>query len=150
RVQALAARCPGLVHCEYNYTPPLHFAVREGHLPVVRYLVERGANLVYRTYPFGDSLLTMAQDREHGAIAALLRGELARRFPIADGIDRLLRAAGDGDVAGVQSELARDPALARSSNDTGDTALHRAAAAGHLGVVNVLVDAGANIDAVRG
>ena len=149
-VQTLATRCPGLIRCEYNYTPPLHFAVREGHLPVVRYLIERGANVVYHTYPFGDSLLTMAQDREHEAIATLLRGELARRFPIAEGIDRLLRAAGEGDLPGVQSELARNPALARGSNDTGDTALHRAAAGGHLDVVMALVDAGATVDAVRG
>src|SRR5215510_4067850 len=92
RVQALAARCPGLVRCEYNYTPPIHFAVREGHLPVVRYLLEHGADLVYHTYPFGDSLLTMAQDRGHEAIATLVRDELARRFPIADGIERLLQA----------------------------------------------------------
>jgi ankyrin repeat protein len=150
RVDALAGACPGLIHCEYNYTPPLHFAVREGHLPVVRYLVERGATLIYRTYPFGDSLPVMADDREHHDVAALLRRELSRRFPIADGIDRLLEAAAKGDLAGVQSELARRPELARGSNDTGDTALHRAAAGGHVPVVVALLDAGANADAVSG
>src|SRR5262245_14016682 len=129
RVEALVSRCPGLAMCQYNYTPPMHFAVREGHLPIVRYLTERGADLVYHTYPFRDSLLTMAEDREHEGVAQFLRAELTRRFPIVDGIDRLLRAAGDDDLAGVRSELTRRPELARGSNDTGDTPLHRAAAA---------------------
>jgi ankyrin repeat protein len=48
---------------ELKKTPPLHFAVREGHLPLARYLVERGAlDPTYVSYPFKDSLLTMAQE----------------------------------------------------------------------------------------
>jgi len=43
RVLRLLAREPALATCQFNYTPPLHFAVREGHLPLVRALVERGA-----------------------------------------------------------------------------------------------------------
>ena len=66
QVKALASRRPALIRCEYNYTPPIHFAVREGHTEIVRYLLEQGADASsYRTYPFQDSLLTMAQDREH-------------------------------------------------------------------------------------
>jgi hypothetical protein len=42
---APAAAVAALV--EYNYTPPIHFAVREGHLPIVELLVERGADLAY-------------------------------------------------------------------------------------------------------
>jgi hypothetical protein len=41
RVQALAAQCPALLTCQYDYTCPLHLAVREGHLELVRYLVEQ-------------------------------------------------------------------------------------------------------------
>src|SRR5207248_8662382 len=54
-----------IARCEYNYTPPLHFAVREGHLEMVRFLLEQGADATtYRTYPFQDSLVSMAQDRD--------------------------------------------------------------------------------------
>ena len=73
RVKALVARHPGLARHEYNYTPPIHFAVREGHAALVRFLLDRGADPAYRSYPFQDSLLTMAEDREHsdgGARAA--------------------------------------------------------------------------------
>jgi ankyrin repeat protein len=149
QVKALAANRPELIRCEYNYTPPIHFAVREGHLDVVGYLLEQGVDPTYRTYPFGDSLLTMAQDREHDEIAQLLKETLARRFPILEGLENLLDASRKGDLAGVQSELSRDPKLARASNDTGDTALHQAAGGGHLEVIMALLDAGADINAVR-
>jgi uncharacterized protein len=76
-VKALIGRAPALGLVEYNHTPPIHFAVREGHLAVVELLIERGADLAYRTYPFGDSLLMMAEERQHGEVAALRRRPLS-------------------------------------------------------------------------
>lgn len=79
RVKELCSIRPELRTCQYNYTPPLHFAVREGHPVLVRELVERGAlDPTYTTYPFQDLLLTMALDRGHGEIAALLTASLGR------------------------------------------------------------------------
>src|SRR5262249_46596150 len=77
RVKELAQRCPALLTCEYDYTSPLHFSVREGHLDVVRYLVEQGAlDPTYKTHPFLESLVTVADDRGHGEIAELLKRSL--------------------------------------------------------------------------
>jgi hypothetical protein len=74
----LIARRRELSTCQFNYTPPLHFAVREGHLPLVRVLVEHKAlDPSYKTYPFGESLLTMAQDRGDDEIARFLQDALA-------------------------------------------------------------------------
>jgi hypothetical protein len=79
RVMRLLEQRPELSTCQYNYTPPLHLAVREGHLALVRVLVERRAlDPNYKTYPFGDSFLTMAQDRGHDQIARFLRDALGR------------------------------------------------------------------------
>src|SRR5688500_13325105 len=149
-VKSLIARAPGLALVEYNYTPPIHFAVREGHLPIVELLIERGADLAYRSYPFADSLLMMAEDREHEHVAALLRRQLARRFALAPGTKEIIEAARAGSLAGVRAELARDPGLARVSNETGDTPLHHAANGGHLDIVRELLAAGADPDAARG
>jgi ankyrin repeat protein len=150
RVRQLVARYPSLARYEYNYTPPIHFAVREGHPALVRFFLDRGADATYRSYPFGDSLVTMADDRENREIGELLRTHLARRFALADGTGAIIGAARKGDIDRVNAELARNPDLARRSNETGDTALHGAVEGGHLSVVRRLIDAGANVDAVRG
>jgi len=151
QVKALVARHPGLARHEYNYTPPLHFAVREGHSRLVRFLVDRGAiDPSYRSYPFQDTLLTIAEDREHSAVAAMLRERIATRFALKEGLTTLLDAAQRGDLAAVEQELGRDPSLAHGSNDLGMTPLHAAANNGHLAVVRALLDAGAPVDAVMG
>jgi ankyrin repeat protein len=78
RVKALCAIQSELSTCQYNYTPPLHFAVREGHEALVRELVERGAlDPTYTSYPFQDSLVTMATDRGHDEIAKFVTECLA-------------------------------------------------------------------------
>jgi ankyrin repeat protein len=149
-MKALVARAPALALVEYNYTPPIHFAVREGHLTVLELLIARGADIGYRSYPFGDSLLGIAEEREHGDVAELLRRHLARRFALAPGTTEIIDAARAGDLARIHAELGRNPRVSRGSNETGDTALHQAAQQGHLEVVQALLDAGADPDAVRG
>jgi ankyrin repeat protein len=149
QVKALVARRPELAVCEYNYTPPIHFAVREGHLETVRFLLKQGADPTYRSYPFQESLLTIAQDRDRHEIALLLHDILARQFPVTEGVAGFLDAARRGDLERIRKELTVDPSLARASNDLGDTALHNAALGGHMAVMNALLDAGAVADAVR-
>jgi ankyrin repeat protein len=73
RVRELTAAYPSLVRCEYNYMPPLHLAVREGRVDIVRFLAARGAvNPKYVTYPYKEPLLTVATDREYAEIAQVL------------------------------------------------------------------------------
>lgn len=149
-VKRLVAHRPVLATVEYNYTPPMHFAVREGHRDIAEFLLNHGADPAYRSYPFQESLLTFAEDRGHVELADLLRRRLTRRFAVVSGTRTIIEAAARGDLAALEAELARDVTLARSSNETGDTALHRAARNGFLPVVRALLTAGANVDAVRG
>jgi len=150
-VKALVARHPGLARHEYNYTPPIHFAVREGHAPLVRFLLEGGAmDPSYQSYPFGDSLLTFADDRGHAAVSTVLREHLARRFALKEGLTAILEAARQGDLSRVEDELRRDPLLAGGSNDVGMTPLHAAANNGHVAVVRALLEAGAPVNAIMG
>lgn len=72
-VKKLVDECPELIYAQYNYTPPIHFAVREGYLDLVKYLLDNGAHDPdYKTYPFLDSLVTIAQDRNYKDITWLL------------------------------------------------------------------------------
>lgn len=78
QVKSLVNSCPGLIYAQYNYTPPIHFAVREGHVALVNYLLGEGAlDPSYKTYPFLDSLLTMAEERGYAEIVGMLKSYLA-------------------------------------------------------------------------
>lgn len=72
-IKKMVGECPELIYAQYNYTPPIYFAVREGHTELVNYLLTHGAHAPgYKTYPFQDTLQTLAMDRGYNEIAALL------------------------------------------------------------------------------
>ena len=107
-VKRLIALAPGLALVEYNYTPPIHFAVPRG-APRNREAAHlRGADLAYRSYPFQDSLLTIAEDHEQEEVAALLRGHITRRFKLRDGVRIIIDAAEASNLNAVHAELSRD------------------------------------------
>jgi len=77
KVEEIVADCPEMLYAQYNYTPPIHFAVREDHTSIVSYLLDKGAlDPTYKIYPFQESLLTIAKDREYHEIATLLENYL--------------------------------------------------------------------------
>jgi len=73
-VKKMVDECPEIIYAQYNYTPPIHFAVREGHLNLVKYLLDNGAyDPSYKIYPFLDSLPVIAHDRGYDGIGLLLQ-----------------------------------------------------------------------------
>lgn len=72
-VKHLVNGCPELIYAQYNYTPPIHFAIREGHVELIKYLLDTGAHdPKYKIYPFQESLQAIAQDRNYNEIVLLL------------------------------------------------------------------------------
>jgi uncharacterized protein len=72
-VKKLVNECPELIYAQFNYAPPIHFAVREGHNELAKYLLNNFAHdPAYRIYPFLDSLQTIADDRGFKEIVFLL------------------------------------------------------------------------------
>lgn len=134
RLSALVAAQPVLACCKYNYAPPIHFAVREGHTELVRFLLAHGGLFPsYQTDLFRDDLVTMAFERGHADVNAVLI-DVAREpslatpciaptddtrihFPDDDArvqFRRLLddRISGRGTLRDVESALEADPSLA--------------------------------------
>src|SRR6266513_1031222 len=70
KIKELAEECHELIYAQYNYTPPIHFAVRGGHSDLVKYLLDHGAyDPDYKTYPFQDNLIAIARERGYQEIA---------------------------------------------------------------------------------
>src|SRR5687767_7992654 len=66
QVKRLVQDCPELIYAQYNYTPPVYFAAREGHTILLEYLLMHEAHDPdYKTYPFHENLQTIAADRNH-------------------------------------------------------------------------------------
>ena len=149
-VAALSAaleRDPTLVGAGFWYMPPLHFAVREGHLDAVRLLVAAGADLTHRNALYGnDTLLQMAVDRGHERVADYLRRELRRRLASAGSRHPIHAALAAGDMAAVERLLGADRRLANRGDHLGRRPLHYAVEAGRRDLVDLLLGAGADID----
>lgn len=65
-----------------------------------------------------------------------------------DKAPQIHRASADGQVESVTRALQDDPNLIQSQDSSGYTALHHAAIGGHVDVVEVLLEGGAQIDSV--
>jgi ankyrin repeat protein len=147
------ARDPDLHRREYWYTPPLYFAVREGHEDAVRLLLEAGADPATVCIDDQD-LAAVARDRGHEAVARLIDGAIVRArrtLPDATRSDHAIHAAADrDDVAAVGQMLDGDASLVHRGDRQGGTPLHRAAAASARRVVELLLDRGADLHALHG
>ena len=147
RLRALLARDPTLVRAEYWYTPPLYFAVREGHLDAVKLLVETGAELTHRSLYGTEPLLQIALDRDRHDVADYLRDQL-QRVAASDGTTHAIhKAVADDDLDHVQKLLDGDGSLANRGDALGRRPLHYAVETGNPAMVELLANAGADIDA---
>src|SRR5215470_2713590 len=106
-LRRLLERDPTLSRRGYSYTPPIHFAVREGHAEIVRMLLDAGADSEWNGY-YGESLMDMAKERGHTETAALLeqaRDRRGRPAPAERGDHPIHAAAQADDVQRVRELL---------------------------------------------
>ena len=133
---------------EYWYTQPIHFTVREGHVEATRTLVEAGADPNHLRHA-GSDLVDTARDRGHTAVAEYLESVRSVRN-LALGEDRPVHvAARAGNAEALEKEIGNDTSVVEAPDSHGNRPLHLAVASGNLETVNLLLDAGADIDAVQ-
>ena len=133
-------RNPDCARLEFWYTPPIHFAVREGNLEATR--------LLWNAYAYEDvtNLIAIADDRGHAGVAEFLRGSIQNGFTDAD--FRLHKVVQTRNYGAVGRLLRTHPEIADHRDSEGRTALHLAVIAGNLRAVRSLLAAGVEIDLV--
>src|SRR5262249_7225915 len=152
-MRRLLDRDPTLRRRGYFYTPPIHFAVREGHAQIVQMLLDAGADSEWNGY-YGDSLIGMARERGHDGVAAILeqaRGRQGRTPPAETPQDHPIHLAAEtGDLRRVRELLEADPHLVDRGDHAGGTPLHRAVIGRARSVVDLLLERGAEVHAIHG
>lgn len=120
---------------------PLMCAAKNGHIDVVRFLLQQGAKTGIFDENKDTALLLASATADHGDIvqAILLADhDLDINFQNINGETALMRASfcGNAQVVNVLIEYEADMNM---QNKNGDTCLHRAAFAGHRDIVDKLL-----------
>ena len=130
---------------DYDRRTALHVAASEGHLAICRFLVRKGAK-INRSDRWGGSPLDDAHRHRHEDVVIFLR-EKGATTGSANNTTNLITAAADGDVDEVRMLLAIGNVDLNEGDYDRRTALHLAAGEGHVQVVELLCDSGANVNA---
>lgn len=143
RARSIVSLAPKLIDTESNGVPVVRLAVYHGYPRVAQALADLGARL---------DVFTAAAMNKADRLAILLQGEreLVNGWSV-DGFTPLALAAqfGAEQAARLLLAVGADP-NARSRNELGNTALHAAVAGRRIALVDLLLDAGADIDARDG
>eukprot|EP00606_Chrysophyceae_sp_TOSAG23-5_P001334 GSChrysophyteH2.ASY1.ANO1.904.1 assembled CDS len=125
---------------------PLHWAAQKGHLPVVQYLCEQGADKEARDYDGETPLHQAAQNGHLPVVQYLCEQGADKEARNEDGETPLLWSADNGHLPVVQC-LCEQGADKEARGNGGETPLHWAAQDGHLPVVQYLCEQGVDKEA---
>nr|WP_144925575.1 ankyrin repeat domain-containing protein [Paenibacillus bovis] len=149
-VQKLLKKEPSLIHCNWAYLTPLHFAVREGHLEIVGILLNAVADGAYISgLSWHESPLQLAKDRRYTEIEKLLEKNLHQTFQsnsLGESIATLVKQRKQNEVIQLMND---NPEAINVSDERGNTPLHWAVLTRQLELMDYLIDKGIDVEAKR-
>lgn len=146
-VKRLVAQDPTLVRCHCHYRKPLYFAVRENHLEVVAFLLERDPDPI--GLAVNDSLLQIAQDRGYLEMKRLLETTLEERHGISSRGDPVAAAIREHDLPKMRTLLEATPDLLHTGDLRSNRPIHWAVMTRQIDFIDELLKRGADIDSRR-
>lgn len=138
------------IYLPYGRRTCLHVAASEGHLDIVKYLVEVKKTKVNRSDRWGGSALDDAHRHRHQDVVMFLRNH-GGVTGSGNQSTNLITAAAGGDIDEVKMLLSSAPTqIIEKIVNKGDydkrTSLHLAASEGHHEIVKLLCNANANVN----
>ena len=127
---------------------PLYFAAQNGHIEVVKALLEKSANVDARRNTGSTPLFIAAQNGHIEVVKILLENKANVDASRKDSATPLCIAAHQGHTE-VVKVLLQKGANVDARRNTGETPLYFAAQKGHIAVVTALLEKSANVDARR-
>ncbi|MAE68068.1 MAG: hypothetical protein CMJ18_27780 [Phycisphaeraceae bacterium] len=149
-VESMARAHPEFTHRVLDGKQALHHAARGGHLDVVTFLIQHGANPFSVVYQEHLGARDIAEVNGHAHVVDAIDAWQRARSPETEAGNVLCAAAADGDAARVIELLDRDPASIDDRDREGDTALHIAVRRGDIGLVVQLLERRAPVDVANG
>lgn len=147
RLRTLFDRSPDLMDAPVDGRTPLFQAAAKGQLSVVNALIGWGADVNTKRSTFGEAALHAAAGGGHKAVVeALLQAKSEPNVTSSQGRTPLSIAAGLGYTAVVETLLERG---AKPGLEPDHAALFAAVEAGRTNLIERLVKAGADVNAVR-
>ncbi|MGV2431853.1 MAG UNVERIFIED_CONTAM: ankyrin repeat domain-containing protein [Rickettsiaceae bacterium] len=149
-VQALIAANPNLINAVApNGDTALHLAAKFGHLKVAEALIVSNPDFVNVAGQVGwTALHVAAQNGQLEVLGLLIEKGVNVNVVAPNGATALYLAIKYGHLEVVKFLIAANPDLVNVAGQGGLTALHVAAQHGQLGVLGLLIEKGANINAV--
>mmetsp|Transcript_37812 Transcript_37812/g.59764 ORF Transcript_37812/g.59764 Transcript_37812/m.59764 type:complete len:703 (-) Transcript_37812:143-2251(-) len=129
---------------DYDRRTPLHLAAAGGKVPVVKYLLDQGAE-VNSEDRWGGTPLQDSMRETHDQVSSVLRAKGARVLDLKKVAEHLCQAAASGDVA-LLTRLLENQADVNSVDYDLRSPLHLAASEGHLYCVELLVKHKADVN----
>lgn len=144
---SLLDREPSLLHCEYQYRNPLHFAVRENQIDAAKLLLKRGSKITYTAEKWHSSAGQMAEDRGYSEMSQVLSDYQQESFGICTFGDEIAASFQSYEVE--QTKLLIDRHGVAIADARGNQPLHWAVMTRQLPLIAYCLDARADINAIR-